>query len=41
MIKKLGILTYFLALSCAHLRWEECPYNFNKLTHRGKELGTM
>ena len=26
MVKQLEILTYFLTLSCAELRWEELPY---------------
>ena len=33
MLKQLGILTYFLILSCADLRWEELSYNFNKLNN--------
>ena len=35
MVKQLSILTYFLALSCADLRWEELPYIINK----SKKLG--
>ena len=30
---QLGILTYFLTLSCADLRWEELPYIINKLNN--------
>ena len=35
MVKQLGILTYFLTLSCADLRWKELPYVINK----SKKLG--
>ena len=35
MVKQLGILTYFLALSCADLRWEELPYIIEKLNNLG------
>ena len=31
MVKQLRILTYFLTLSCADLRWEKLPYFINKL----------
>ena len=31
MVKQLGILTYFLRLSCAHVRWNELPYIIKKL----------
>ena len=31
MVKKLGILTYFLPLSCADLKWEKLPYIIKKL----------
>ena len=30
MVKHLEILTYFLTLSCAELRWEELPYIIKK-----------
>ena len=33
--KQLGILIYFLMLSCADLRWEEPPYIINKLNNLG------
>ena len=35
MVKQLGILTYFLTLSCADLRWEELPYIINRLNNLG------
>ena len=35
MVKQLGIPTYFLALSCADLRWEELPYIIEKLNNLG------
>ena len=31
MVKQLRILTYFLTLSCADLKWEKLPYFINKL----------
>ena len=34
MVKQLGVITYFLALSCGDLRWEELPY-INKLNNVG------
>ena len=33
MVKQLGILTCFLTLSCAHLRWEEPPCIISKLNN--------
>ena len=30
MVNELGILTYFLVLSCADLRWEELLYSTKK-----------
>ena len=35
MFKQLGIPTYFLTLSCPHLRWEELPDIINKLNNSG------
>ena len=35
VVKQLGILTYFLTLSCADLRWEEHLYIVNKLNNLG------
>ena len=35
MVTILGIFTFFLTLSCADLRWEEFPYNINKLNYLG------
>ena len=35
MVIQLGIPTYFLALSCADLRWEELPCITNKLSNFG------
>ena len=35
MVKQLGILTCFLILPCADLRWEELPYIINKLNNPG------
>ena len=35
MVKQLGILTYFLTLSCANLRWKKLPYIINKLNNLG------
>ena len=35
MVKQLGVLTYFLTLSYADLRWEELPYIINKLNNPG------
>ena len=37
IIKQLEIPTYFLALSCADLKWEEIPYIINKLNNLGDE----
>ena len=40
MVKQLGILTYFLTLSCADLRWEELPFiiKLNNLGFNEEEL---
>ena len=35
MVKQLGILTYFLTLPFAEVRWEELPYIVNKLNSLG------
>ena len=35
MVKRLGIPTYFLILSCAGQRWEELRYVVNKLNKLG------
>ena len=31
MVKKLGVPTYFLTLSCVDLRWDKSPYRINEL----------
>ena len=35
MVKRFGIPTYFLILSCAGQRWEELRYVVNKLNKLG------
>ena len=34
-VNQLGILTCFLTLLCADLRWEELPYFINKVSNFG------
>ena len=35
IVEQLGILTYFLTLSCADLKWKKLPYIIKKLNNLG------